>query len=674
VLTNDGTIIAAIGGSGAVLDDSTMINDGTLAGYYLGDGASLSSGASMSNEGFIEGGGKPYAGGAAVGAGVALAANTTLTNDGTIAGHFSDGAYLAAGATLINHGGITAAYGNGVQLATGAELFNTGTIAGGGDSSDGAILNGGVLVNSGTIARGLYAPGVMLNGGTLITSGTIVGVLPFSFYEPPHSGPGGSYPGGTYNDPGFAAVQFGSAAATLIVDPGAVFVGAVQANSTISDTLELGVGSGGGTLGGLGGTITGFGAIAFDAGASWMVQGNAAGLASGQTITGFAGGDTIDLQNISFGLAPTISTATDSVTITGDGTSATFGIVGAGAESFAVVPDAASTGSDLSVQCFREGTRIRTARGEVAVEALCVGDLVATEFSGLVPVRWLGTRAIDCRRHKLPANAWPVRVREGAFDGNAPARDVFLSPDHAVFIDDVLIPVRYLVNGRTIAQERCDTVTYWHVELGQHDVIFAEGLRCETYLDTGNRGAFTNGGTVVQFTADFALNVWEAESCAKLVLDGASLEAARSWLLVRAEMLGHTTSRDAAPRVVVGGQVVQPTIDGRWHRFELPPGGGAIRLVSRHAMPAETRADSGDHRRLGIAVSRLVADGRPIALVDPRLGSGWHGTEDDGAGVAWRWTDGDAGLALAGVRVLDVEIAMTERYWASEAADERRVA
>jgi hypothetical protein len=36
-------------------------------------------------------------------------------------------------------------------------------------------------------------------------------------------------------------------------------------------------------------------------------------------------------------------------------------------------------------------------------------------------------------------------------------------------------------------------VTYYHVELAAHDVILAEGLLCESYLDTGNRAAFVNG-------------------------------------------------------------------------------------------------------------------------------------------------------------------------------------
>ena len=41
-----------------------------------------------------------------------------------------------------------------------------------------------------------------------------------------------------------------------------------------------------------------------------------------------------------------------------------------------------------------------------------------------------------------------------------------------------------------------------------HDVILAEGLPCESYLDTGNRAAFGNGGDAVELLSSFALGVW----------------------------------------------------------------------------------------------------------------------------------------------------------------------
>jgi hypothetical protein len=85
-----------------------------------------------------------------------------------------------------------------------------------------------------------------------------------------------------------------------------------------------------------------------------------------------------------------------------------------------------------------------------------------------------------------------VRIAADAFGLGRPQRDVWLSPDHAVFVDDVLIPVRYLLNDATVRQEDVSTVTYWHVELAAHAVLLADGLPCESFLDTGNRGAFTN--------------------------------------------------------------------------------------------------------------------------------------------------------------------------------------
>jgi hypothetical protein len=68
-------------------------------------------------------------------------------------------------------------------------------------------------------------------------------------------------------------------------------------------------------------------------------------------------------------------------------------------------------------------------------------------------------------------------------------------------------------------------------------------------------------------------------------------------------------------------------------------------------------------------VSRLVLDGKAIALSDARLGSGWHDIE-----AGWRWTNGDAELRLAGSRRLDIDVAMTERYWLTREDRRRRTA
>ncbi len=338
--------------------------------------------------------------------------------------------------------------------------------------------------------------------------------------------------------------------------------------------------------------------------------------------------------------------------------------VGAGILSFGTQ----ATGSPLTetfvpaytIACFASGTRIATVHGEVAVEHLRTGDLAVSVLGGSAPVQWIGHRSIDCRRHPRPEDVWPVRVAAGAFGDATPSRDLLLSPDHAVHVDGRLIPIRYLLNGASIAQTPVDQVTYWHVELPAHDVLLAEGLACESYLDTGNRSAFANGGSTVMAHADFARGVWEAAGCAPLATDGSAVQAVRARLLARAADLGHRTTAAPDVTLLVNGEVLVPTIDGDRLAWNLPAGTATVRLRSRSIVPAWTDPTSQDGRRLGIAVAGLSLNG--TALPPPAAGMGWHTAE-----AGWRWTDGDAEIA-AGPGRLALTLAVCPRYWDLAAA------
>jgi hypothetical protein len=324
-------------------------------------------------------------------------------------------------------------------------------------------------------------------------------------------------------------------------------------------------------------------------------------------------------------------------------------------------------GFNFTVPCFATGTRLLTAAGEVAVEHLRVGDLVPTQLGGrLVPVRWIGRRAIDCRRHPRPAEVWPVRVREGAFGPGRPLRDLLLSPDHAVHVGGNLIPIRYLVNGATVRRQAVERIEYWHVELPAHEVLLAEGLPVESYLDTGNRGAFTNGGAAVLAHPDFSRAVWATDACAPLALAGPALAAAKRTLLRRAEALGYRRTADPVLYLVVDGRVLFPHASGPAYRFRLPRGASDIRLRSLSAVPAEILADGTDCRRLGVAVTRLTVDGMTVPLGGAVCGAGWHGHERRGG---WRWTGGDAAIVCPGARSLEVSILPVLNYWMPGAVD-----
>ena len=318
--------------------------------------------------------------------------------------------------------------------------------------------------------------------------------------------------------------------------------------------------------------------------------------------------------------------------------------------------------ADVFVACFRAGTRIRTPGGEVAVEALRVGDAVVSHFGGTVPVRWIGQRRLDVGRHKRPWDVAPVRVRAGAFGVGVPSRDVLLSPDHAVFADGVLVPVRYLVNGRTIAQEWAREVTYFHVELPAHDVVLAEGLPCESYLDTGNRSAFANGGGAVQLHPHFApAEVWASAACAPLVLEGAELAAVRAGVLAEAARLGHRLTEDPGLRLRADGRLVTPAVGGRTHHLRLPAGTRRVEVESRRWVPFETRAGETDTRRLGVAIADVRLDGRAVALDDAAFTAGWAAAE-----AAWRWTEGLGVIEVGGATRVSFDVALAGTYWEDE--------
>ncbi len=171
--------------------------------------------------------------------------------------------------------------------------------------------------------------------------------------------------------------------------------------------------------------------------------------------------------------------------------------------------------------CYAAGTLISTVRGEVAVERLRAGDVARLADGGTAPVTWVG--------HRRARAANPVRVLAGAFGPGLPRRDLVLSPEHALFLGGHLVPAHVLVDGVAVLQEHGRRVTYCHVELDRHAVLFAEGLPAESYLDTGNRSSFANA-VLVAFEADFGPGAVPADACAPIALDGPVVEDARSIL------------------------------------------------------------------------------------------------------------------------------------------------
>jgi hypothetical protein len=181
-----------------------------------------------------------------------------------------------------------------------------------------------------------------------------------------------------------------------------------------------------------------------------------------------------------------------------------------------------------TLPCFAAGTGIGTPSGSVPVERLAPGMIVESVFGGPQAIQWIGRRSVDCARHPDPACVWPVRIRQHAFGLSQPRRDLYLSPDHSVFVEGVLIPIKYLIDGEAVCQIPRDRVTYYHVELAAHDVLTAEGMAAESLLPRADRSPFENGGGVTQIHPDFAHLQWDVTGCAPLVVVGPQVDAART--------------------------------------------------------------------------------------------------------------------------------------------------
>jgi hypothetical protein len=137
--------------------------------------------------------------------------------------------------------------------------------------------------------------------------------------------------------------------------------------------------------------------------------------------------------------------------------------------------------------CFLRGTLIRGVNGYRPIENLAVGDLLPAQFSGMAAIRKIISFAV---RHD-ETGRWPdecklVRICAGALDEGVPVRDLFVTHTHEVFLNQVLVPIVSLVNGKTISfhdEIGLNSVEYFHLEFDSHDVIDAEGALCESFRD-----------------------------------------------------------------------------------------------------------------------------------------------------------------------------------------------
>jgi len=147
------------------------------------------------------------------------------------------------------------------------------------------------------------------------------------------------------------------------------------------------------------------------------------------------------------------------------------------------------------IVCFGPGTRIATPDGETRVEDLAIGDMIRTQDGRDVAIKWIGRQTLSAQ-FTSAERLRPVRIAAGALGPGCPDSDLTLTSDHAVLIDGVLCHAGALLNGTTVTRlshaEMGDLYTIYHIETEAHDIILANGVGSETFIDNVSRRAFDN--------------------------------------------------------------------------------------------------------------------------------------------------------------------------------------
>jgi T5SS/PEP-CTERM-associated repeat protein len=415
----------------------------------------------------------------------------------------------ASGTGVIEIG--AGATGSGMVTVSGTASELTGTVLAVGGTQDAAGGMGQLTVGSGGVVSA--ADIVVWGGGTIALQGGSVETDPITVYT-----------GGTLS--GYGAVSGD------VTDDGTI----TTAGGVLKIANEMG---GSGTVGFAGESSLSLSDLASDSGGLQTQDFDV-------TITAFGPGDTIEIAKSGLGAYGTITSAvatqaganTNLALKDGGATVATLVLAGSYLlDNFTVALDPAAPNEiDLTVACFCRGTLILTERGEIPVEDLSIGGILVTASGEHRPIKWIGRRSYAGRFLTANPNVQPIRFRAGSLGDGLPRRDLLVSPEHAMFLDGMLIPARCLVNGRSIVPERnLKRVDYFHIELDSHDVLLAEGAPSETFVDDDSRGVFHNA---TEFGALYPDTPQTKLYCAPKANLGFELEAIRRRLVVVAGDIG----------------------------------------------------------------------------------------------------------------------------------------
>lgn len=340
--------------------------------------------------------------------------------------------------------------------------------------------------------------------------------------------------------------------------------------------------------------------------------------------------------------------------------------------------------------CFLAGTEISVCGSLQKVEDLAVGGQIDIFVDGTAKqqtISWVG-KSVRTVNSSFPDDeaGYPIRILKDAISDGVPFKDMLITAEHCLFFDGKFVPARMLVNGRSIYFDKSITsYDYYHIETEAHSVIMADGMLTESYLDTGNRHAFTQKGNVISIGGSRNLT-WD-DAAVPLDVSREFVEPLFRQAEARAIAAG-ITQKGAAPELTEEANLHLITDTGvsirpaREHNgrimFMIPTGVQSVRIASHASRPSDIIGPFVDDRRyFGVAVGDITLfegnRSRTITahLTDREL-DGWNTLEWEDC----RWTSGNGLLPLGerhpnSVALIAIQIRKTGPYLATDAVQKK---
>ena len=146
--------------------------------------------------------------------------------------------------------------------------------------------------------------------------------------------------------------------------------------------------------------------------------------------------------------------------------------------------------------CFVSNSRILLENGtEELVQNLRQGDKVITH-SGIREILWIGRKHFSQSQLKSNRRSSPIAFLRNSLGENIPSKTLCVSEGHYFYINGKLIAAGCLVNGINIFRVNPnmlkDGVCYWHIDLGEEQLVKSNSCWSGSYYCWFNRRGFSN--------------------------------------------------------------------------------------------------------------------------------------------------------------------------------------